>query len=90
MKQEGNAEIYGIRKYKEMYEWYRKKQRRKEVVKKYESKFDRINCRLKECTIKRIEALGYSSVNSFICLAVSDKLEREESILNTTKNGTNK
>lgn len=67
-----------------------KKQRRKEVVKKYESKFDRINCRLKEGTIKRIEALGYSSVNSFICLAVSDKLEREESILNTTKNGTNK
>ena len=67
-----------------------KKQRRKEVVKKYESKFDRINCRLNAGTIKRIEALGYSSVNSFICLAVSDKLEREESILNTTKNGTNK
>lgn len=65
-----------------------KKQRRKEIVKKYESKFDRINCRLIAGTIKRIESLGYSSVNNFICLSVYEKLEREESILKSSNNGT--
>ena len=47
----------------------------------YDDKFERINCRLEAGTKKRIENVGYSSLNNFIKLAVAEKLEREEKIL---------
>lgn len=49
---------------------------------RYEKKFDRVNCRLDSGTKKRIENAGYASINTFIRLAVAEKLEREEKILN--------
>ena len=53
----------------------------RKAVYKYDDKFERINCRFEIGTKKRIEKAGYSSVNSFIKLAVAEKLEREEKIL---------
>lgn len=58
----------------------------RKAIDKYEQKFDRINCRLDKGTLDRIKKLGYSS-NSFIRLAVAERLEREEKLLgkNTEK-----
>ena len=53
---------------------------RKDVY-KYDDKFERVNCRFDVGTKKRIEKVGYSSINNFIKLAVAEKLEREENIL---------
>lgn len=51
------------------------------AIYKYDEKFERVNCRLQTGTKKRIEKLGYKSANSFIALAVAEKLEKEEKIL---------
>lgn len=53
-------------------EWNRK------AVQKYQSKFERINCRLPLGTRKRIEEAGYNSANAFIVAAIMEKLEKEE------------
>jgi hypothetical protein len=53
----------------------------RKAVKTYDEKFERVNCRFATGTKKRIQKLGYQSINSFIKLAVSEKLEREEKIL---------
>jgi hypothetical protein len=52
----------------------------RESVKRYDEKFERVNCRFETGTKKRIEKLGYKA-NNFIKLAVAEKLEREEKIL---------
>lgn len=52
----------------------------RKAIYKYDDKFERINCRLTAGTKSRIEKLGYTS-NNFIKLAVAEKLEREEKIL---------
>lgn len=53
----------------------------RKAIKKYDGKFERINCRFTIGTKERIKALNYSSCNDFIKLAVAEKLEREEKIL---------
>ncbi len=53
----------------------------REAIKRYDEKFERINCRFDPGTRKRIEDLGYKSANSFIIMAVEEKLAREEKIL---------
>ena len=53
----------------------------RKAIYKYDDKFERVNCRFDVGTKKRIENAGYSSINNFIKLAVSEKLEREEKIL---------
>lgn len=53
----------------------------RKAVYKYDDKFERVNCRFDVGTKKRIEKVGYSSINNFIKLAVAEKLEREEKIL---------
>ena len=53
----------------------------RKAVYKYDDKFERVNCRFDVGTKKRIEKVGYSSINNFIKLAVAEKLEREENIL---------
>lgn len=53
----------------------------RKAVYKYDGKFERINCRFETGTKKRIEKAGYKSANNFIKLAVAEKLEREEKIL---------
>lgn len=47
---------------------------------KYDSKFERTMVRMQPGTTKRIQALGYKSMNAFILMAVAEKLEREEQI----------
>lgn len=54
---------------------------RRKSIYKYDDKFERVNCRLKKGTKERIEKAGYNSINSFINLAIIEKLEREEKIL---------
>lgn len=54
---------------------------RRKSIYKYDDKFERVNCRLEIGTKKRIEKAGYSSINNFIKLAISEKLEREEKVL---------
>ncbi len=53
----------------------------RKAIYKYDEQFERVNCRFESGTKKRIEKVGYSSINSFIKLAVAEKLEREEKIL---------
>lgn len=53
----------------------------RKAVAKYDEKFERVNCRFESGTKKRIEKVGYKSINNFIKLAVAEKLEREEKIL---------
>ena len=53
----------------------------RKAVYKYDATFERVNCRFVKGTKERIEKAGYSSINSFIKLAVAEKLEREEKIL---------
>lgn len=53
----------------------------RKAVYKYDKNFERVNCRFETGTKKRIEKVGYSSINNFIKLAVAEKLEREEKIL---------
>lgn len=50
----------------------------RKAVYNYDDKFERVNCRFKTGTKKRIRKIGYKSVNSFIISAVMEKLEREE------------
>lgn len=52
----------------------------RKAIYNYDSKFERINCRLQAGTKDRIKALKYSA-NDFIKLAVAEKLDREEKIL---------
>ena len=47
---------------------------------RYDDKMERVNCRFKPGTKKRIKDLGYS-LNSFIKLAVAEKLDHDEKIL---------
>ena len=54
---------------------------KRRAIYKYDNKFERINCRFLKGTKKRIEKLGYKSINDFIKLAVAEKMEREEKIL---------
>ena len=53
----------------------------RKAIYNYDDKFERVNCRFEKGTKKRIGKAGYKSVNNFIKLAVSEKLEREEKIL---------
>lgn len=53
----------------------------RKAVYKYDDKFERVNCRFSKGTKKRIEKIGYSSINTFIVSAVMEKLEKEESLL---------
>ena len=53
----------------------------RKAIYKYDEKFERVNCRFEAGTKKRIEKVGYSSINNFIKLAVAEKLEHEEKIL---------
>lgn len=53
----------------------------RKAVKKYDEKFERVNCRFLRGTKDRITKLGYKSVNDFIKLAVAEKLEHDEKIL---------
>ena len=55
-----------------------KREVNRKACKNYSAKVDRINCRFEKGTIDRIKKLGYESVNSFINLAVFDRLEKEE------------
>lgn len=49
----------------------------KRAIYKYDDKFERVNCRFEIGTKERIINAGYS-INSFIKLAVEEKLDREE------------
>ena len=53
----------------------------RKAIKKYDDKFERVNCRFLSGTKERIKKLGYKSINDFIKLAVAEKIEREERIL---------
>ena len=48
----------------------------REAVARYDSKFDRINCRLEKGTKEKIRAAGYISINTFIIDAINEKLAR--------------
>lgn len=52
---------------------------------KYDSKFDKAIVRLQPGTLKRIQALGYKSLNAFMVMAIMEKLEREEQMLGKKK-----
>ena len=54
---------------------------RRRAIYKYDDKFERVNCRFIKGTKSRIEKLGYKSINDFIKLAVTEKLEHDEKIL---------
>ena len=54
----------------------------RKAVYKYDDKFERVNCRFAVGTKERIQKAGYKSVNDFIKLAVMEKLEHDEKILN--------
>lgn len=54
---------------------------RRRAIYKYDDKFERVNCRFIKGTKNRIEKLGYKSINDFIKLAVTEKLEHDEKIL---------
>ena len=54
---------------------------RRKAVYKYDTKFERVNCRFIKGTKSRIEKLGYKSINDFIKLAVAEKLDHDEKIL---------
>lgn len=60
----------------------------RKAVYKYDDKFERVNCRLEAGTKSRIEKAGYKSINSFIKLAIAEKLEREEKILYKAQNNS--
>lgn len=51
------------------------------AVKRYDEKWERVNCRFKIGTKDSIQKAGYKSIQDFIKLAVSEKLEREKNIL---------
>ncbi len=53
----------------------------KRAIKKYDEKFERVNCRFPIGTKDRIKDIGYTSINKFIIAAVEEKLEREEKSL---------
>lgn len=53
----------------------------RKAIYKYDSKFERVNCRFPEGTKERIKKSGYASINKFILSAVMDKLEKEEKFL---------
>ena len=55
----------------------RKVESQREAVKKYQTKFKRINCRMDPNLYDRIAATGYS-VNTFIIEACEEKLKRLE------------
>lgn len=59
---------------------YKTSKAMRKAIDKYEEKFERVNCRFDKGTLERIKKLGYSS-NSFIRLAVAERLEREEKLL---------
>lgn len=52
----------------------------RKAVEKYDSKFERVNCRFPAGTKSRIKKAGYSSINKFIIQAVAEKLEKIENI----------
>lgn len=48
----------------------------KRAIKKYDEKFERVNCRFPTGTKDKIKEMGYTSINKFIIAAVEEKLER--------------
>lgn len=54
---------------------------KRKAIYKYDDKFERVNCRFAKGTKERIAKAGYKSVNDFIKLAVTEKLEHDEKIL---------
>lgn len=56
-------------------------QAQRNAVKKYDEKFERVNCRFEKGIKERIKKVGYKSINTFIISAVMEKLEHEEKFL---------
>ena len=52
----------------------------RKAIAKYDSNFERVNCRFPQGTKKRIQKAGYKSINQFIIQAVAEKLEKIETI----------
>lgn len=52
----------------------------KEAQKRYEKKFERINCRFEKGTRERIKNTGCGSANKFIQAAVEEKLQKLENL----------
>lgn len=50
----------------------------RKAVRKYDDKFERVNCRFPKGTFTRIEQFNYKSLNAFIVDAVMEKLEKDE------------
>ena len=46
----------------------------------YDTKFEKAIVRMQPGTKKRIEALGYKSLNAFMLMAIMEKIDREEQI----------
>jgi hypothetical protein len=59
---------------------------KRKAIYKYDEKFERVNCRFQKGTKERISKIGYKSVNDFIKLAVAEKLEHDEKILDKAQN----
>lgn len=57
---------------------YKTSDAQRKAVEKYAEKHERINCLLVKGTKERIGKAGYKSVNSFIKMAIAEKLERDE------------
>ena len=52
----------------------------RKAIKKYDTGFERVNCRFPEGTKDRIKKAGFSSINKFIIQAVFEKLEKIENM----------
>ena len=53
----------------------------RKAINKYDSKFERVNCRFPEGTKNRIKKAGYSSINQFIIQAVLEKLDNIDKLI---------
>ena len=54
----------------------------RKAINKYDSKWERVNCRFPEGTKNRINKAGYKSINQFIIQAVLEKLDNIEKLTN--------
>lgn len=52
----------------------------RKAINKYDSKFERVNCRFPDGTKNRIIKAGYKSINQFIIQAVLEKLDGIEKL----------
>jgi len=56
----------------------RKARQQAAAIKKYTDKFERVNCRFPEGTIKKMSKYGYSSANKFINAAVEEFFKKKD------------